>query len=138
MSRPAAPKEPKLTDVAHDVIVLEDRRWDLLRANDAEGIAELLADGLVYVHPGGTFDDKSSFLETLRSGTMQYREVQLSDRTVGVVGDTVVIVGTAEIDYLYNGTGRHSSIRYMAVWAREATRWVLAGWHATRPPAPTS
>ena len=61
---------PATADDIAQLKSLEDRRYAAMLAGDADGIADLLHDELIYMHSIGGADSKDSYLRTLRDGSM--------------------------------------------------------------------
>jgi ketosteroid isomerase-like protein len=119
-----------------ELLQVDDERRRALLANDLDAVAALLADDLTYIHSSGRVDTKASYLESLRSGTLLYREMALSEREVKNYGDISTLAGVAIVDLRANGQERRIAMRYATVWQRAdgAPRLVL--WASTPiPPA---
>ena len=54
--------------VEQDILALEDRRCAAMTGADADALAAMLHDDLVYTHSSGVVDDKASYLGAIRSG----------------------------------------------------------------------
>jgi hypothetical protein len=120
-----------MSDIGETALTMEDRRWAALRNADGKALAELLADGMVYVHAAGIVDDRRSYLDRIANGRLRYSSIELSDRRVSVVGATAVIVGEASIVWVAANNEHESEVRYTSVWSVIGPCWAFAAWHAT-------
>jgi ketosteroid isomerase-like protein len=103
---------------------------------DTAALRSLLADDLAYTHTTGSKQDKTAFLRSLGSGELRYRSIEPVERTVKVMGgDGAVVVGRSTMNVEAGGQPRLFSIRYLAVYRREANGWQLLAWQSTLLPS---
>lgn len=113
----------------------ELKRFAATTGRDYDALATLLSDDLVYTHSSASVDSKASYLESLRSGRVVYKEVTPSDLVVRMYGSTAVITGAAIIKTTSNGgEERTSNLRYTDVWVQQDGRWQMVSWQSTRVP----
>ncbi|GHE42526.1 hypothetical protein GCM10017764_27460 [Sphingobacterium griseoflavum] len=62
----------------------------MLKPNQAL-LMELTADSLTYGHSNGKIERKKEFMETLLSGASDFKEIELTDQTIQVVGSTAIV-----------------------------------------------
>ena len=104
----------------HSVLQAEEKRRTALVANDAEALAPLMAPELVYVHSTGGRDNRQSYLESLRSGTLRYLEVTFSDLQVHELpGQTAIVTGRMKAAIIRHGQALEVNSHFMTVWARD-------------------
>jgi len=120
-----------------DAISLDDRKWAALLGNDSDALADMLADDLVYIHSNARIENKASYLESIRTGVLEYRKIEISDQHGLVHGSTAVVTGRAEIELLAHGRDRRLHIRYCGVWVAEPQPR-LVSWQSTLVPPPAS
>ncbi len=104
-------------------------------AGDLDALAGVFADSLRYTHGSAAVDDKSQYLENLRTGVYRYRSLTDIERSFQVHGDTVLVSGDVRIDVLAKGTPKVFVSRYLAVWLRQDGVWRLGAWQSTPVPA---
>ena len=112
---------------------LVDRRWgDVYAACDADQMASMLADDLVFIHLNGGPDDKSGQLKAVKSCTAELQKTEPTN--IRVYGNAAVVHG----DMTYKGKGQPDVIRivYARVWVKEHGRWVLVSHQSTPAPPP--
>src|SRR5215218_2842735 len=107
------------------------REHALLRAvttNDVALLDDLLHDDLLFNGPDGQTATKAVDLANYRSGGVQLRRADASDRLVSVIGDVVVVAVTVALEGSYLGVQVDGRFRYMRVWKRTDGAWrVIAG-----------
>lgn len=124
-----------MSDTDLDIVtVLEEARLAATTEQDAETLERLLSDDLVYTHSSGAVDTKASFLEHVRNGPIQYRQIVRSDQSARLAGDTALFTGRAEIHVDFDGHRVDLDLRYLAVWARVDGTWRFEAWHSTPIP----
>ena len=103
----------------------------LLRAittNDVGLLAELLHDDLLFNGPDGQTGTKAQDLANYRSGGIQLRRADASDRLVKAIGDDVVVAVTVTLEGSYLGVPVDGRYRYLRVWKHLGGAWrVIAG-----------
>lgn len=126
--------EASQADAAALVRALELKRLERLVAGDYDGLADLLAEDLVYTHSNARVDTKESYLAPLRAGTTRYVEYAPSELTVHVYGTTAILVGRAQMRALVSGEERRNDLRFTNVWLLREGRWRMVAWQSTRLP----
>ena len=107
------------------------REQALLRAittNDVASLDDLLHDDLLFNGPDGQTGTKALDLANYRSGGIQLRRADASDRLVSAIGDDVVVAVTVALEGSYLGVRVDGSYRYLRVWKQFDGAWrVIAG-----------
>ncbi len=83
--------------VAQEIQSLEARRYKAMIESDAETLERLLGDGLVYTHSTGTADDKSAYLQGVRSGKFTYRRIERRREQIQVYDETAIVTGESAL-----------------------------------------
>ena len=117
-----------------EVSKLEERRCAAMTASDLATLESLLADTLTYTHSSAVVDDKASYVESIRSGRVQYLKVERFDTHSQVYGDTVITTGRARIDVKVSDIERNLNMRYANVWIKTPQGWQFALWQSTPIP----
>jgi len=118
------------------VLAAEDLRFAAMIHADTAALRTLLADDLAYTHTTGSKQDKTAFLRSLGSRELRYTSIEPTERAVRLLGrDGAVIVGRSNMKVQAGGQLRVFSIRYLAVYRREANGWQLLAWQSTLLPS---
>ena len=117
-----------------EVSKLEERRCAAMTGSDLTTLESLLADTLTYTHSSAVVDDKTSYIESIRSGRVKYLKVERFDTLSQVYGDTVITTGRARIDVKVSDVERNLNMRYANVWIKTPKGWQFALWQSTPIP----
>lgn len=113
-------------------MIAAERHWtQVYKANDAEGLGELLDTDFAYVSPLGEQVDRATYLANLAGRTVLMRAVEPSGEVVRVYGDTAVLTATWTLDESNRGTRYKGSVRVMRVWNWVDERWQAAAFQVT-------
>ncbi len=102
---------------------------------DAETLAGLLADSLVYTHSYGGSDSKASYLAGIRAKKWVYRKVERPKEDIQLHGDCAIVTGHVKIELLSDGKPKTLSSAYTDVWIKGSKGWQMVAWQSTPLPA---
>jgi ketosteroid isomerase-like protein len=111
-----------------ELLMADNKRYEAMIARDVNALERLLADELLYTHSTGNTDTKQQYLETIRSGYVEYRSSQVDDLVFRQHGDVGMLMGRARIDATIGGAGRVLENRFFASWVKDDGRWKLLAW----------
>jgi ketosteroid isomerase-like protein len=122
--------------IEKEILALEEKRCAAMTGRDADALAAMLHDDLVYTHSSGVVDDKATYVDAIRSGRTRYHSIERAGEHVRAYGDTVLVTGNAAIEVDVNG--QHKSLRlcYLDVWTRTPQGWKFVAWQSTARPNP--
>ena len=123
------------TIAAAEVLIAEEARYAAQMGNDFAALERLIGDELVYVHSSTNVDTKASFIESLRSGGVRYRNMRRGDVKVRCYGCIAIITGQGSFDVTVKGQDLTLNLLFHAVWAKRAAGVQFVSWQATRLPA---
>jgi len=123
------------TNVEHEVIQVENRRFQAMMDADTDSLEPILADELTYTHTSGVLDTKESFIRRLSAGTLNYESFVPSNMQVRSYGDTAVVTGNAEVQVSNSSNRTSFSLRFTDVLVHRDGRWQVVAWQSTRLPA---
>jgi hypothetical protein len=113
----------------------EQARYAAQMSNDFAAMDRLFGDDLVYVHSSTVLDTKASFIESMRSGTVRYRQMQIrGEPKVRTYGGIAIITGRALFEVTVRGEDRSLDILFHSIWARRDAGVQFVSWQATRVP----
>ncbi len=118
----AAPGNPQ---VEKEVMAAMDVYKDAMIHNDTATLQRILADGLLFTHSHGEFQDKAAVLKSA-TGKPHITRMEFSNTTVRVYGDTALV--KCKVD-LWHPDVVHMDILH--VWVRGSKGWQLVGRQAT-------
>lgn len=124
------------SDVEATVRSLEDARYAAVLAGDFAAFAAHAHPDLAYTHSNAVTDTLESYLDKLRSGFYVYHSIDHPVDRITVAGDTAAVVGEMHADITAGGLRKTLANRCLAVWVREADRWLLLAYQPTVLPEP--
>jgi ketosteroid isomerase-like protein len=113
----------------------EDARYAAQTSNDFAAMGRLYGQDLVYIHSSAVVDNKQSYIESMRSGTVKYRVMRRSDVQVRTFGCLALITGNANFDVTVKGQDLSVELRFHSIWAQRPGGAQFVSWQATRVPA---
>jgi Domain of unknown function (DUF4440) len=122
------------TATAEEAIRAEESRYAAQMANDFAALERLIGDDLEYIHSSTVRDTKRSFIEALRSGTVQYRRMRRGEVKVRTYACIAIISGGASFDVTVKGEDRTLDVLFHSVWAKRGAGMQFISWQATRLP----
>ena len=111
-----------------EIVAREDALLRAITTNDVALLDDVLHDDLLFNGPDGQTGTKAQDLANYRSGGIQLRRAEASDRVVSSIGDDVVVAVTVALEGSYLGVPLDGRYRYLRVWKRIGSTWrVIAG-----------
>jgi len=118
-------------EVEKEIEVLEGRLDQARLAGDADTLALLLGDTLVYTYWSGTTEGKTAFVERVRNKSVVFRNIERTVEHTQTYGDVAVVTGRAHVDGDVVGLPRVANVRFISVWAHGAIGWQLVAYQTT-------
>lgn len=91
-----------------------------------------LADNFTDIDFQGKVSSKAQIMAMYRSSQVAYNTLNLSERTVRIFGDTVIVTGKMAAEGTYRGQNFSGDFQFTRVWVRTAFGWQLAASQATK------
>jgi ketosteroid isomerase-like protein len=129
---PAMPRAEK-HETRHQIESLEDSWRNAVLKGNITAMDALLADDYIAISPTGILQSKEQALANIRSGTMHFKSIVLTDRKIRMYGTTALVTSRAEV----SGTGPDGNIsgsyRYTRVYVKDARGvWRIVSFEASR------
>ena len=119
---------------ADEALASEDARYAAQMGDDFGAMQKLYGEDLVYIHSSAVVDNKASYIDTMKSGTVKYRVMRRSDVTVRTYGCVAIISGLGNFDVTVKGQDLAVEIRFHSIWAKRDHGLEFISWEATRTP----
>lgn len=116
----------------HAILAFEERLVKAQLAGDADELDALMADDLVYTGMVGELAGKQDDLALHRSGRFHITRMELVDRTVVDLGETVVVISLMDAAARLDSGQMAGQLRYTRVWARQDGSWRLRVAHLSQ------
>ena len=113
---------------------LDGERMQAMVAGDLETLGRILSDDMTYVHTSAAVDTKSSILESIGNGNLNYKKMAARNVQVRDFGDAAVLRGQADVEVRSGGNDLTFSLEFTEVYANGDGGWQMVAWQSTRLP----
>lgn len=113
---------------------MERARFAAMTHPDIKTLQPMLADDLIYCHSNGRCETKAQLLESIRTGRIRYRAVDILSLRPRTAAGAVIVNGAIAVDGTMDGLPIKMQRVYMGVYVRRDGQWRVAAWQAARLP----
>jgi ketosteroid isomerase-like protein len=118
------------TDDLNTVRQLEQLRIQATRENDADVLAPLLHEQLIYVNSIGAVFDKNRYLKSIRSHSLTYdRDFDVRETEVRVLDDVIILAGMMLGHSRLDGEQQVFHFPCIGVWRKDPDQWRVRAGH---------
>ena len=110
-----------------EIVAREDALLRAITTNDVALLDDLLHDDLLFNGPDGQTGTKAQDLANYRSGGIQLRRAEATDRLIRAIGGDAVVAVTITLEGSYLGVRVDGRYRYLRVWQRTDGKWRVIG-----------
>lgn len=125
------PPAPSTASVEQELLALSREKWRLMAERDVEALAALFHDEAVFIHMGGTMS-RSQELDVIRSGAIQYRQVEIQAASARVIENTAIVLNTIRLLAAVGGNEVVNPFEVTEVYVRQGGSWKLVSLSFTR------
>ncbi|MBI3528087.1 MAG: nuclear transport factor 2 family protein [Betaproteobacteria bacterium] len=122
-------------DTADDIERLEQQRGQAILNADMPTLYAIYADDFFYNRARGDSLTRSEYLPMYALGELKVNKAVGEGRDIRVYGDTALVSGIVHVDATIKGENRNLHLRYLNVWVKRGSGWVLVARQATNLPA---
>ena len=115
-----------------EILQLEEQWVTALLNSDADFLAKLYAEDIVYTHTNAAMDTKASYLKKIRKRELVYHTLERHDIDVRLFGDTALATCRWVQTSTSGGVAFAVDARYLHVYAHVAGRWQLVAHQSTK------
>ena len=120
------------TDDLNTVRQLEQLRIQATRENDADVLAPLLHEQLIYVNSIGAVFDKNRYLKSIRSHSLTYdRDFDVRETEVRVLDDVIILAGMMLGHSRLDGEQQVFHFPCIGVWRKDPDHWRMLAWQSS-------
>jgi 4-carboxymuconolactone decarboxylase len=120
------------TNTEQEVINLSQEKWRWMSERNVDALATLFHEKAVFVHMGGTMS-KDQELDVIRSGGIQYKDVDIQEASVQFIGTaTAILLNTIRLVAIVGGNEVTNPFVVTEVYVQERGAWTLASLSFTR------
>jgi len=105
-----------------------------ITTNNFPQLEKVLADDLYYLHSTGVADTKKSYIESMSSGRQKYAKGHINNLKIRVYGNTAVINGDANFEFVTAGKPGKARLLYTHVFVKNAKGWQLVTHQSLKAP----
>lgn len=117
-----------------EVKAAEQAWFEGITKNDFAKLQKVLAGDLYYLHSTGVVDTKASYIESMKSGKQKYAAGKLNDLKVRVYGNTAVVNGDANFEFVTAGKPGKAHLKYTHVFVKNGGEWQLVSHQSLKMP----
>ena len=92
--RESTPPAASATKEEQEIINLSREKWRWMMERNVDALAALLHEQAVFVHMGATMT-KSQELEVIKSGRIVYKNVEIQEASVRLIGTTAIVLNNS-------------------------------------------
>lgn len=120
------------TDVEQEVIDLSKEKWRWMSERNVDSLAALFHEKAVFVHMGATMS-KDEELAVISSGGIHYKNVDIQEVSVRLVGTTTaILLNKIRLVAVVGGNEVTNPFVVTEVYVQESEIWTLASLSFTR------
>ena len=120
------------TNVEQEVIDLSQQKWHWMSERNVEALAALFDEQAVFVHMGATMS-KGQELEVISSGRIQYKDVDVQEVSVRLIGaTTAILLNKIRLVAVVGGNEVINPFVVTEVYVQQRDSWTLASLSFTR------
>ena len=127
---PALSQTKEESRVAAQVLELRRAMIDA----DGKSLRSLTSEKLSYGHSNGLVEDRESFVKKLVTGESDFVNMELSDQTITVSGQTALVRHRLDADIKDGGKPNKVKLQVLLIWQRQGGDWKLLARQAIRLP----
>ena len=116
-----------------DMRAADQQRLNATISGDVSTLANLLSDELTYAHSDGRVQTKRQFLDAVAGNRIKYLSiVPVGVEAHAIDADAATLQGGARLVVVADGRRREFTLRFLAVWRREAGQWRLLAYQSSQ------
>jgi ketosteroid isomerase-like protein len=127
MDSPATARE----DGDQALLALSKQKWLWMAERRTDQLAALFHDQAVFVHMGATMS-KAQELDVISGGQIQYKQADIEESSVRIVGDTAIVLNKLRLIAVVGGNEVTNPFVVTEVYVRQGESWKLLSLSFTR------
>ena len=106
------------------IISLSKDKWQWMADKNVDKLAMLFDDKAKFVHMSGTWK-KDEELEIIKTGSIWYKQADVHDIAVEIVGNTAIIWSRITLHAMVRGSEANTEFTVTEVYTKQASDWKL-------------
>ena len=112
----------------------QDARFKAMVTADASFLESALDATLTYQHSTGSAQTKAEFIQSIRTGGLKYKAIDVLERRARRFGAIVIITGTYRLQAHTATESIDTKARFTDVYEERGGRFIQVAWQNTRVP----
>ena len=118
-------------NLEQEVINLSKEKWRWMSERNADTLDALFHEKSVFVHMGGSWG-KEQELEIIKSGRIHYRQADIHEVSVSIIGATAILLNRIALFAMVGGNEVTNPFAVTEVYVQQDSSWKLASLSFTR------
>jgi hypothetical protein len=114
-----------------ELLSLSRQKWRWMSERKADSLATLFHHEAVFVHMGATMS-RDQELDVIRSGAIQYKNVEIQEASVRFIGTTAILLNRIRLIAVVGGNEVTNPFMVTEVYVQQGGAWRLASLSFTR------
>lgn len=119
------------SSVEQELINLSRQKWQWMSERKVDSLDALFHEKAVFVHMGATMT-KTQELEVIKSGTIQYKTVEIQEASVRFIDKTAILLNKIRLVAVVGGNEVTNPFMVTEVYVQQSGAWKLASLSFTR------
>jgi 4-carboxymuconolactone decarboxylase len=127
----AVKQQSSNSSAEQELISLSKEKWRWMSERKVDPLDALVHEKAVFVHMGATMT-KTQELEVIKSGTIQYKTVEIQEASVRFIDKTAVLLNKIRLVAIVGGNEVTNPFMVTEVYVQQGGTWKLASLSFTR------
>ncbi|HEY2974657.1 MAG TPA: nuclear transport factor 2 family protein [Pyrinomonadaceae bacterium] len=114
-----------------EVISVSNEKWRWMSERKVDSLAALFHEEAVFVHMRATMS-KNQELDVIRSGGIQYKNVEIQETSVRFIGTTAILLNKIRLVAVVGGNEVTNPFMVTEVYVQQSGTWKLGSLSFTR------
>lgn len=110
---------------------LSKQKWQWMSERNVDSLGALFHEKAVFVHMGATMSKKQE-IDVIRSGAIQYKNVEIQEVSVQIIGQTAILLNKIRLVAVVGGNEVINPFVVTEVYVQQSGTWKLASLSFTR------
>jgi hypothetical protein len=124
-------RKPAPTAAQQELLTLSKDKWRWMAERKMDALSALFHEEAVFVHMGGSMP-RNQELETIRSGAIQYKNAEIQEASVRIIGTTAIVLNRIRLLAVVGGNEVTNPFVVTEVYLQQGGAWKLVQLSFTR------
>ena len=118
-----------------ELMDLSRQKWIWMAERNTAALDKIVDEKAMFVHMGATMTKRQE-LDVIKSGRIEYKQADIQDISVRIIGDTAIVLSTIQLFALVGGNEARNPFTVTETYTRQTGGWKLAALAFTRRMTP--